>query len=66
MRLLWLSAKELLTILIPIGKVIDSLTQNNIAIHMINQGASRISIMIGTQVADADNAVRKIYKTFFE
>lgn len=49
-----------------IGKVIDSLTQNNIAIHMINQGASRISIMIGTQVADADNAVRKIYKTFFE
>lgn len=49
-----------------IGKVIDSLTQNNIAIYMINQGASRISIMIGTQVADADNAVRQIYKTFFE
>ena len=49
-----------------IGKVIDSLTENNIAIHMINQGASRISIMIGTQVSDADEAVRQIYKTFFD
>lgn len=49
-----------------IGKVIDSLTQNNIAIHMINQGASRISIMIGTRASDADNAVQQIYKTFFD
>lgn len=48
-----------------LGKIIDSLTQNNIAIHMINQGASRISIMIGIQESDADNAVRQIYKTFF-
>lgn len=47
-----------------IGKVIDSLTQNDIAIHMINQGASRISIMIGTRASDADNAVQQIYKTF--
>ncbi len=48
-----------------IGLIIDSLTQNNIAVHMINQGASRISIMIGTQAKDADNAVRNIYDTFF-
>ncbi|MQS96329.1 aspartate kinase [Companilactobacillus halodurans] len=48
-----------------LGEIIDSLTQNNIAIHMINQGASRISIMIGVQEADADDAVRQIYKTFF-
>lgn len=48
-----------------IGKVIDSLTEHNIAIHMINQGASRISIMIGTRSSDADNAVKQIYKTFF-
>ncbi|MFC6259621.1 aspartate kinase [Levilactobacillus fujinensis] len=47
------------------GKIIDSLTQNNIAIHMINQGASRISIMIGTQRKDAPAAVRHIYDTFF-
>ncbi|WP_125772345.1 aspartate kinase [Companilactobacillus furfuricola] len=47
------------------GKIIDSLTQNNIAIHMINQGASRISIMIGTRMKDADKAVRHIYSTFF-
>ena len=49
-----------------IGKIIDSLTENNIAIHMINQGASRISIMIGTQESDADDAVKQIYKTFFD
>jgi len=48
-----------------IGKIVDSLTNNNIAIHMLNQGASRISIMIGTQESDADNAVKQIYKTFF-
>jgi Aspartokinases len=49
-----------------IGKVIDSLTEHNIAIHMINQGASRISIMLGVQSKDADNAVRRIYQTFFQ
>lgn len=48
-----------------IGEIIDSLTENNIAIHMINQGASRISIMIGIQESDADNAVNQIYKKFF-
>lgn len=47
------------------GKIIDSLTENNIAIHMINQGASRISIMIGTRMKDADKTVRHIYDTFF-
>ena len=49
-----------------IGQVIDALTQNHIAIHMINQGASRISIMLGVQSKDADNAVRHIYQTFFQ
>lgn len=49
-----------------IGQIIDSLTENNIAIHMINQGASRISIMIGIQESDADDAVKQIYKTFFD
>jgi len=33
---------------------------------MINQGASRISIMIGIQESDADDAVKQIYKTFFD
>ncbi|WP_125583927.1 aspartate kinase [Levilactobacillus cerevisiae] len=47
------------------GRVIDSLTQHDIAIQMINQGASRISIMIGTQRKDAAAAVRHIYDTFF-
>lgn len=49
-----------------LGQIIDSLTNNNIAIHMINQGASRISIMIGIQESDADDAVKQIYKTFFD
>ncbi|MFD1418134.1 aspartate kinase [Companilactobacillus keshanensis] len=49
-----------------VSKIIDSLTENNIAIDMINQGASRISIMIGTQVKDSKAAVQNIYETFFE
>lgn len=49
-----------------VSKIIDSLTEKNIAIDMINQGASRISIMIGTQVKDAKNAVKDIYETFFD
>lgn len=41
------------------------LAQKHIAIHMINQGASRISIMLGTKKADAAAAVREIYHQFF-
>ena len=41
------------------------LAQKHIAIHMINQGASRISIMLGTKKADAAAAVKEIYHQFF-
>lgn len=32
---------------------------------MINQGASQISIMIGTRAKDADKTVKAIYDRFF-
>lgn len=45
--------------------IFDELAAQNIRISMINQGASRISIMIGTYKKDADNAIRAIYRHFF-
>lgn len=45
--------------------ILDQLAAQNISVPMINQGASRISIMIGTYKKDADNAIRSIYKHFF-
>lgn len=41
------------------------LAKKHVAIHMINQGASRISIMLGTKKADAAAAVSEIYQQFF-
>lgn len=48
-----------------LDRVISPLAQNNIGIHMINQGASRISVMLGTRQADADLAIDYIYHNFF-
>ena len=45
--------------------IFTELAEHNIRISMINQGASRISIMIGTYKKDADNAIRAIYQHFF-
>lgn len=45
--------------------IFDQLAAQNIRISMINQGASHISIMIGTYKKDADNAIRAIYHHFF-
>lgn len=42
------------------------LSQRHVAIHMINQGASRISIMLGTKKEDAAAAVTQIYHQFFK
>ena len=46
-------------------KITVPLAEKKIAIHMINQGASRISIMLGTKKADAPAAVAQIYQQFF-
>ncbi|KRN03543.1 aspartate kinase [Holzapfeliella floricola] len=48
-----------------LDRVISPLAQNNIGIHMINQGASRISVMLGTRQADANLAIEHIYHNFF-
>lgn len=48
-----------------INDILQPLADHQIAVPMINQGASRISIMIGTYDQDADDAVRAIYHRFF-
>ncbi|WP_076462244.1 aspartate kinase [Limosilactobacillus caccae] len=48
-----------------INDILMPLAEKNIAVPMINQGASRITIMIGTYDIDADEAVRAIYHRFF-
>lgn len=48
-----------------INDILAPLAHQHIAVPMINQGASRISIMIGTNDHDADDAVRAIYHRFF-
>lgn len=49
-----------------LNDILESLAAKHIAIPMINQGASRIAIMIGTYQQDADTAVRAIYNHFFD
>lgn len=46
-------------------QIIDSLGDHDISPQMINQGASQISIMIGTKKEKADEAVKIIYQKFF-
>lgn len=48
-----------------IDDILMPLAEKHIAVPMINQGASRIAIMIGTYDKDADEAVRAIYHRFF-
>ena len=48
-----------------IDDILMPLAEKHIAVPMINQGASRIAIMIGTYNEDADDAVRAIYHRFF-
>ena len=46
-------------------RITAPLAKQHVAIHMINQGASRISIMLGTKKADVVEAVTQIYHQFF-
>lgn len=46
-------------------KIFDPLARQGIRVHMINQGASQISIMLGTKQSDAALAVQQIYQSFF-
>ncbi|RHX82526.1 aspartate kinase [Lactobacillus helveticus] len=46
-------------------QILDSLGDHDISPRMINQGASQISMMIGTKKEKADEAVKIIYHQFF-
>lgn len=45
--------------------ILSSLKKNDITPQMINQGASQISIMLGTKKEEANLAVKTIYQDFF-
>ncbi len=47
------------------SQILSSLNKEDISPQMINQGASQISIMIGTKKEEADQVVKTIYKQFF-
>ncbi|ANZ57664.1 aspartate kinase [Fructilactobacillus lindneri] len=49
-----------------IENIIRPLTDHDIKIHMINQGASKIALMLGTDDADAEKSVKLIYQHFFD
>ncbi|MEI6131213.1 MAG: aspartate kinase [Bacillota bacterium] len=42
-----------------------ALAHANVNIEMINQGSSEVSLMFGVKAADAENALRALYKEFF-
>lgn len=46
-------------------QILNSLGDHDISPRMINQGASQISMMIGTKKEKADEAVKIIYQEFF-
>lgn len=46
------------------AKVFSALEKNKINIRMINQGSSELSIIIGVENEDFENAIRSVYKAF--
>ena len=49
-----------------ISQIIRPLAEKKIPINMINQGASKIAIMIGIDQEYTDEAVVSIYNQFFK
>lgn len=49
-----------------LSRIISSLATANIGIQMINQGASRISVMLGVTQENANQAVQVIYDNYFK
>jgi len=48
------------------AKLLQAVADAKINVRMINQGSSEISIIIGVDNDDADNAVRAIYRAFID
>lgn len=46
------------------AKVLSALSKYDINIRMINQGSSELSIIIGVENEDLENAIRAVYKAF--
>jgi len=46
------------------AKVFTALTKDDINIRMINQGSSELSIIVGVENEDFENAIRAVYKAF--
>lgn len=46
------------------AKIFSSLSKNDINIRMINQGSSELSIIIGVENDDFENAIKTLYKAF--
>jgi aspartate kinase len=46
------------------AKVFSALSKHNINIRMINQGSSELSIIIGVENEDFEDAIRALYKAF--
>jgi len=46
------------------AKLFDALAKDNINIRMINQGSSELSIIVGVENEDFENAIRAAYKAF--
>ena len=47
-------------------RIANAVARGGMSLTMVNQGASQISIMVGTRRADADKAVACIYNEFFD
>ena len=46
------------------AKVFTALAENDINVRMINQGSSELSIIVGVENEDFENAIRSVYKAF--
>jgi len=46
------------------AKLFSALAKNDINIRMINQGSSELSIFVGVENEDFENAIRAVYKAF--
>lgn len=49
-----------------VDRIVNALARKQIGIQMINQGASRISTMLGVHQNQVNQAVREIYREFFK
>ncbi len=47
------------------SKIFKALAEANVNIKMIDQGSSEMNIIVGVRNSDFNNAIKAIYKAFF-